>query len=484
MLLLVVWAVIGLGVGTLIFLAGPTMWAWAGGPDARDKVARWYISLAMSAIGDAAIVAREQGGLSLTSISYDPKFQADKAKVDGEVGHLVDDFGVKSHLSNKPFGISLESHPVYISPLIAEYAEAMHQALDEDRLGIQPDGGMRLDLELPKTSQLPILRDAHRFAAGDCRRRWGQVAEEWTKVSQEGFHDRITLGETLMLIMAFGIGAALMFMIDYAGDTGVRSVSITVSTLAVLLAAPAPTSKDRLDKIRMWSVTAMGVAVLCIVLAVIVYFYGLLIAAVFFLTTTMAAVGPWLTIRLMGDALPLGGLVAKGLWIVAQLTAGRGGLVRADTGHYEYHPLREDDDGFFVRLDNGDEVRIDGDEGDLYRFGWRPLAIAEQKSERNLGPYLADEPDIRKKETREVRQEYDVHHPKQYRSDTWLLSTARLKNLARGSAGSELVRSGRVKALEEYGGTRQINPFHTMLIAGVMCILGFVLTWMAVGGIG
>lgn len=487
MIWLVIWALIGVGIGFLGFALAPPMLAMFGGYDAKERVGQWYVSLAQTAVGDSAIIAREQGGLSLASISYDPKFQADRATVDGESGHVVDDFGDKSRLANKPFGISLESHPVYISPLKAEFAEAMTSALDNDRLGIQPDGGMRLDFELPKASQLPVLRDAHRFLAGDCKRRYGEISEEWTKKSQEGFHDRITLGETMLIIMAFAVGAvSAWFVLSYGDVAPTDSVKVPVSVGLLALSLPGVPARvlstKRRRQLQLTGVLAVAGVVSVAAAYLVAKYYGLPAAILFSVCTAVTAFAPWMTIRVMGSSTPLGGIWARGLWILAQLSTGRGGLVRADTGHYEYHPLQEDRQGFFVEMDNGDDARIDGDDGDLYRFAWRPLAISEQKTDRNLGPYTVEEEEIAKPETRETRQDYDVHHPKKYHRKTWLLSAARLKNLARGSAGAKLVRNGRNKALEEDGGTKQVKPIHTMLFAGAMLIVGFGLAYFALGG--
>lgn len=486
MFTVLLWGLIGAGIGFLAFALAPPVMASVGGIEARRRIGQWYVSLAQTAIGDAAIVARKQGGLSLTSVSYDARFQADKASVDGETGHIADDLSAKSRLANKPFGICLESHPVYISPLIAEFADAMHNALDKDRLGLQPDGGMRLDLEVPEASQLPSLRDAHRFLSGNCRRRYGKLAESWTEKSQEGFHDRITLGETMLIIIAFAVGCAMAwFVLSYGPDSSGGGVTVPVGAITLASAAVIPAGEKRRRNLQMTGVVAAAVAA-ALALTVVVAIYWSIFAAIAFVTMAAGtAMLPWLTIRLLGSATPFGGIAARGLWILAQLSTRRGGLVRADTGHYEYQPLQSDDDGFFAELDNGDVVRIDGDDGDLYRFAWRPLAISEQKTERNLGPYTVTESEIgvEDENTRETRQGTDIHHPTRRKRGSWLLSAARLKNLARGSAGAELVRSGRDKALEEDGGTQQLNPMWTMVIASVMLVFGFVLSFLALGGL-
>jgi len=105
MLLAIVWGLIGLLLGVSAFILVPWVLAFLGGVDMRDRVGRYYINAMTTVLGDAALVAREQGGLSLTGVSFDPEFSADRVTVGGKAGHLVDDLNLKSRLAGKPFGL-------------------------------------------------------------------------------------------------------------------------------------------------------------------------------------------------------------------------------------------------------------------------------------------------------------------------------------------------------------------------------------------
>jgi hypothetical protein len=224
-LLIVTWALIGLIVGAAGYVLIPWALALLGGVEMRDKVGRYFISQMMTVLGDGALVARKQGGVSLASVSSDPDFDADRATVNGETGHLKDDLNVKSRLAGGRFGIGLESHAVYISPLFAEFAERASDAVHRGRVAVRTDGGSgragsRLDFEIASQVVAPELRQAYQIFDGDGRRRFGVLAESWAQKSQEKFGRRISIGQTLILIGAFGVGSGMAILAMRYGGSG------------------------------------------------------------------------------------------------------------------------------------------------------------------------------------------------------------------------------------------------------------------------
>jgi hypothetical protein len=197
-------------------------WALAllGGVELRDRVGRYFIKQMMVVIGDAALIAREQGGVALAKASFDSEFSADRVTVAGKDGHLSDDLNLKSRLAGKPFGIGLESHPVYICPLFAEFAERASDAVHDGRIGVQTDGGARLDFEINADAIIPDLRGTHRILDGDARRRFGVLGESWAQKSQEKFGQAVSLGQSLILLAAFGTGVGLAFLVMKYGPSG------------------------------------------------------------------------------------------------------------------------------------------------------------------------------------------------------------------------------------------------------------------------
>jgi len=230
-LLLITWTLIGLIVGTASYVLVPWSLALLGGVEMRDRVGRHFIKQMQTVLGDSALVARRQGGLSLASVSFDADFAADQLTVAGEKGHLTDSFNVKSRLAGQGFGIGLESHAVYISPLFAEFAERVEDALDRGR--IRADGGhARLDFEIAPAAVVPDLRKTTKILDDDGRRRFGVLAESWAQKSQEKFGRRISIGQTLILIGAFGVGsgmAILAMRYGSGGGGGGTTIPITIA---------------------------------------------------------------------------------------------------------------------------------------------------------------------------------------------------------------------------------------------------------------
>jgi hypothetical protein len=220
MIFALVWGLIGLLLGAASFVLVPWALALLGGVELRDRVGRYFIKQMMVVIGDAALIAREQGGVALAKATFDSEFSADRVTVAGKDGHLSDDLNLKSRLAGKPFGIGLESHPVYISPLFAEFAERASDAVHDGRIGVRADGGARLDFEINADAEIPDLRGTHRILDGDARRRFGVLGESWAQKSQEKFGQAVSLGQSLILLAAFGTGVGLAFLVMKYGPSG------------------------------------------------------------------------------------------------------------------------------------------------------------------------------------------------------------------------------------------------------------------------
>jgi len=227
MLLAITWGLVGGILGVSSFVLVPWALAFLGGVEMRDRVGRYYISQMMTVLGDATMTVREQGGVAIASVSFDPDFAADKVTIGGETGHVADTLNVKSRLANKPFGLSLG--PEYISPLFAEFAEYASDAKAESRVGLVSDGGVRLDFEIPETPTIPDLRGTYRIFDGDAERRFGTLSKSWAVKSQEKFGKRISLGQTLVLMGAFAVGSGMAILtMKYGTGGGGGGVSVPI----------------------------------------------------------------------------------------------------------------------------------------------------------------------------------------------------------------------------------------------------------------
>lgn len=219
-LMIVVWALLGLLLGVAGVYLGPITVAFVGGPELRERVGSWLIDTTMTLLGSGALVVKDLGGVALRPTTEDAKIEADRLTVDGEPGHLKDSFDVKGYLTGNEFGIGVDVAPVYVSPLLAELGEAATEAKQRNRLGVQPDGGVRMDFELPTGERLPDLMRARHLFMGSADLRDGVVAEKWARFSQEKFHENLGIRETLILIGAFAVGVGLAIAVSRLGGGG------------------------------------------------------------------------------------------------------------------------------------------------------------------------------------------------------------------------------------------------------------------------
>lgn len=226
LLITVVWFLLATILGAVGFFIAPMVAAMIGNDELQERMGQYYLDLAMSTIRDAALVVRETGGLQLTGVSWDPKFGGDRASINGVVGHWMDPMAVKSTLAGKSFGIGLESASAYVSPVMAEFGYYGRKAQNNDRLGVidtddEETEQVALDYRIPRDPEIVDLREASKFLKGSCKRRWGALSNRWAELSQEKFHERLSLSQTLMWVAAFGVGVGLAFLlVKYGGDAG------------------------------------------------------------------------------------------------------------------------------------------------------------------------------------------------------------------------------------------------------------------------
>jgi len=190
-----------------------------------ESIGEWYIDMGMTSIKNAALAIGETGGASIVPVSWAPKLSGDVATIGGEKGHWQDPLQVKSSLSGKSFGIAPEGYAAYISPVVAELGKEGKRAIDNGALGPQDTDDdsetVALAYWIDKRPQVLDLRNAAKALRGSCKRRWSVVAEEWGRISQEGFHERISGKQTLMIIAAFAVGVGMAFiLVKYGGSAG------------------------------------------------------------------------------------------------------------------------------------------------------------------------------------------------------------------------------------------------------------------------
>jgi len=142
----------------------------------------------------------------------------------------------------------------------------------------------------------------------------------------------------------------------------------------------------------------------------------------------------------------------------------------------------------FAELSDGTELPIHGSEGDLYRFGWAPLGITEQKGAANMEPITQTPPsDIQSDGGRimpnNTRQGYRpmLQIPDR---DQWLVTLPQLWSWCQGTAESKTIEQGRDKALSEHGGAQQVGMAVFSIVVLASVVIGGAFGWIAAGGLG
>jgi hypothetical protein len=131
----------------------------------------------------------------------------------------------------------------------------------------------------------------------------------------------------------------------------------------------------------------------------------------------------------------------------------------------------------YTVLSSGRVVRIDGTRDDLPTVAWAPLAVVEEKTDRNMARFTVDET-FRTTRPDPTADGEMIETPLALADggDGWHLDSSKLERWARGTANAELPRNGRRKALEEKGGEQRISQLVTMIGAAVLAVLGFGMT--------
>jgi len=460
--ILLIWAIVGALLGIIWVAVVPWVTARAISLEAIEKVSNWYVWLAQSCIKKSALVPRP-GTVDLVAKRYDSEQKADKDTAGSEPRHHYDSFGGLRSIANKPFGIAPYNLDEYVSPLLSEIAAKAKQLEDREELGPsnRREHEMLDGIPIGGRSKLVDVTVARDVASGSADPESGHRAFKKTKISQERFHERMTFGQTVMIIGAFLASAVVLWLITSQDSPDTQVVQL------LLLAMPAIMS----EKVRTGGIIAGAVVGSLLVPIIALFTHGLLAALLTLGMAVVVAVGYVGMIALLGPSLPIfiGQPLAMINWTLAQLTVSRGVIVERDTGQYEHHALLEagesTDADYWCLLDDGSELEIDGSPGDLLRFGWAPIGLTAEKSAENMAPITSEvatealtdggeSEAIKPANTRNGWQ--PVFKPERFRS-RWMVTLPQFAKWCRGSAESEAIREGRDTALTNEGGDQQIS---------------------------
>ena len=505
MLMTIVWLAVGFLTGLLLLIFVPWAAARIAGPKYQEKVSDWYVWLAQTSISKCAIIVRDNQ-LELVPKRYDPEIGADRDSKHGE-RHHKDPLNVLGRLANKPFGIALSDRGVYISPLVAEVGDKLRDAKDrneggpserivEDGDGARREAVFRDGFEIPTFSTAVDLGAADYLITGSCEPEQGRESFTKTQISQEKFHERLSFGQSFFIVLSFLAVLVVSYWIadpeDGASVTVVdflahpESHLLALSVLAISLRGTWEWIDERVE----WKVLQAAAFVAMIVVSIPLlawWLAGALVGIAVFIVMVGTPLAIVSVIGLLGPSIPvvIGHPLSKGFWILAQLAVGRGALVRLESGRYVHRKLLDGNDADYrVDLPDGSTLDVEGDQGDLYRFGWAPLLVTEQKGEKNMAPISQEVPAASATDGGRVlannrRQGY---RPALSVPDSgWLVTLPQLWAWVSGSAESDMVERGRDNALTEHGGEQQVGAIVYMGVLAVLMITAAVLG-LAAGG--
>lgn len=507
LLITIVWALVGVLNGMLLLILVPWTAAKIAGEDWIEAVSDRYVWFAQLCARRSALIVRD-GDIKLVPKRYDSDLKADKDTATGDKRHHRDEFDTVGRLKNKVFGFGLTKRDVYVSPLLAELGERAKSAVEREKIGVEEapgnaTGKMLDGIHVPKRSKLANLADARHLTTGSSEPEDGQESYKKTKISQEKFHEKVSFGQGMLVIVAFAatLGVAWFAASRDGGSTTtqVANNSTRISKLMLLSLSGGAVGK-KLQELReqipfarigawLWIV---GWIVAIPILAGATYGLGtgLLVGVLSLLT----AGGTLIFLALFAPSFPvfLGMGLARGIWILAQLTVGRGVLVERDTGELEHHQLRDApenaDHDFEATLSDGKVLEIDGSKADLFRFGWAPLGATAEKSDENMNTITVDVPrgaatDGGTMMSESQRQGWDPALRVPEDEDTYIVTLPQLHNWCKGVSESQAVRQGRQKALTEHGGEQQISMVVFMGILLMTSICGGLMGLIAGGAI-
>lgn len=508
-----IWMGLAFFAGLALYLVTPWTAAKIAGEDWVEYVSGLYVWLAQTAVTKSAIVERD-GTLELVSKRFDSEIHGDKDKEHGDPRHHRDGLSVLSRLKNKSFGVALHDRAEYVSPLLAELGESAWRAREANELGSYTTGEgidrMRDGITVPRASRLVDLSRARHLTTGDADPEDGHESYLRTKISQEQFNEKLSFGQSLMIVLGFiGSAVAMFYLTSQTGGAGTASsapapspttnttnaTNTTTVSVLFLLSTLGLSDIDFDDLARKLGAVAWIIGWVVTWPLTALLMDGLMTAMLVLVVMTGVAMAVPAGIALAGPSIPksIGLILARGHWILAQLSVGRGMLVRRETGEYEHHKLyhadSDADHDFEVLLNDGTTLPVNGSEGDLYRFGWAPLGITEEKGESNMGPITQDTSELPTLSADGGRigpdNKRQGHQPaiKIPQGDNWLVTLPQLWSWCQGSSESKTIEQGRDKALSEHGGAQQIGGLVFTIAVLASTVIGGAFGFLAGGGL-
>lgn len=215
------WGFAGLLVGGVLAHLVPALVAGSAPIWLRQRIGDFYGKGVAWAIGRGAIIDRSERGIEMHGRGHDSDLDGDRV-----LGGLFrDQLQATSRLQGKLWTFGTDRFPVYLRPLHAWLGRNAGEQRRDGGFGPIADGGRVVGyspfLPVPDKEAATVrLREAEPLLRGDADPSSADESQEFTEISQEKFHEKISIMDVVLVMGAFVVGAGVRWFLNYLGNSG------------------------------------------------------------------------------------------------------------------------------------------------------------------------------------------------------------------------------------------------------------------------
>lgn len=235
---LLVWALGGLLVGFLVFIAAPVFFAPLFPREQRTVLGRYYARMGAFMLRRPMFVRRKHGGYSLYSGDFNSEYGTEQVDVAGQQYDVEDPYRYVLRWANRKTGVFYEKLNGIYTPVVADCAERYYEVTkgDTDLGSINVGTKEEPQYQDAIAPFVNIDRDDHRLvdAAGVEHSSPGSASPtavktvvEYTKRALAGYKSA-NYQDVMMVLLAFGAGFGAIYLAKTTGGGGGGGVAVPI----------------------------------------------------------------------------------------------------------------------------------------------------------------------------------------------------------------------------------------------------------------
>jgi hypothetical protein len=235
---LLIWALGGILVGFLVFIAAPVFAAPLFPREQRTVLGRYYARMGAFMLRRPMFVRRKHGGYSLYSGDFNSEYGTEQVDVGGQQYDVEDPYRYVLRWANRKTGVFYEKLNGIYTPVVADCAERYYEVTkgDKDLGSVQFETEEGIVSKETIAPYVTIDRDDHRLvdAAGVEHSSPGSASPtavktvvEYTKRALAGYKNA-NYQDVMMVLLAFGLGFGAIYMARTTGAAGGGGVSVPI----------------------------------------------------------------------------------------------------------------------------------------------------------------------------------------------------------------------------------------------------------------